>query len=155
VPGRAFHELAGIPAITASIELGDEALSKFTMTLRDALMVTVQDKLVPAHSPLHPLKTKPGAAAATSVTDVFAAYETLQSAPQLMPAGMDVTSPAPDLATLSTLLLVEVGGHTTTSVDVAGTGVATAGIVVAVVLEVSAAEATEAGIVKAPEDGAV
>src|SRR5262245_45133655 len=56
---------------------------------------------VPVQAPLHPPKTEPAAGAALRVTGVPAANGSVQSAPQSMPVGLDVTVPlpAPALAT--------------------------------------------------------
>jgi hypothetical protein len=48
------------------------------------------------HSPLlQPLKTEPAAGVAVSLTDVPDAKGSLQSLPQLIPAGVDFTAPVP------------------------------------------------------------
>ena len=60
-------------------------------------MVTTQGS-VPVQSPLQPSNTEPRAGVAVSVTIVFWTYDSLQSAPQLMPAGDDVTVPVPEPA---------------------------------------------------------
>src|SRR3990172_6184225 len=64
-------------------------------------MVTVQAP-VPEQAPLQPEKVEPLAANGVSVTIVPLTYGSLQSLPQLMPAGRDVTvpPPVPDLVTL-------------------------------------------------------
>jgi hypothetical protein len=51
---------------------------------------------VPLHPPpLHPVKSELGVGAAVSVTTVPALYDSVQSPPQLIPAGFDVTVPVP------------------------------------------------------------
>ena len=49
----------------------------------------------PLQAPDHPVNDDPGAATAVSVTAVPYATSSLQSAPQSMPAGVEVTVPAP------------------------------------------------------------
>src|SRR5262252_3288960 len=70
--------------------------SKLAVTMAAALSVTVH-VLVPLHPlPLHPVKTESALADAVNVTLVPALYVSLQSLPQLMPAGFDVTVPVPE-----------------------------------------------------------
>jgi len=58
--------------------------------------MTVVQVPVPLHPPpLQPTKIEPAAAAAVSVTELFVGNEALQVFPQLMPAGLLVTVPAP------------------------------------------------------------
>jgi hypothetical protein len=57
-------------------------------------MVTWQEAL-PEQAPLQPEKVDPGAGAAVSVTTVPELKPALHVAPQLMPAGEDVTVPLP------------------------------------------------------------
>ena len=75
---------------------------KLAVTLRAELMVTTQAP-VPAHAPLHPVKAEPGDGVGVRVTLVLATNCALQVPPQSMPAGDEVTVPAPspDLPTLS------------------------------------------------------
>jgi len=73
------------------------------VTDRDALIGTEQAP-VPEQAPLQPAKVEPAAAEATSLTFVKLvpnAYCSLQSLPQSMPGGEDVTVPlpVPDLLT--------------------------------------------------------
>jgi len=65
-----------------------------------AVMDTVQVP-VPEHAPLQPVKVEPPAGLAVKVTDVPELYEAEQVAPQLIPAGLEVTVPlpVPDLPT--------------------------------------------------------
>ncbi|WP_197028781.1 MULTISPECIES: hypothetical protein [unclassified Methylibium] len=76
---------------------------KLAVTVRDACIETVQVLAVPAQSPPQPLKTRPAAGVAVSVTDVALSKPALQLAPQLMPAGEDTTLPLPLTATESVL----------------------------------------------------
>src|SRR5215831_13860231 len=58
-------------------------------------MTVVQVPVPPHPPPLQPTKIEPAAAAAVSVTELFVGNEALQVFPQLMPAGLLVTAPAP------------------------------------------------------------
>lgn len=68
---------------------------KVALTERAADMLTVQVLAAPVHAPVHPEKLEPAPGVAVRVTEVFAAYCSMQSEPQLMPAGVDVTVPLP------------------------------------------------------------
>jgi len=77
---------------------------KFAVTERLAVMLTVQVLLVPVQAPFHPVNFPPRVALAVNVTDVPLLYGSVQSLPQLMPAGDDVTVPfAADLPALVTV----------------------------------------------------
>jgi hypothetical protein len=67
------------------------------VSARAALIVTWQDP-APEHAPLQPRKTEPVAGVAVSATAVPDAYDSAQSLPQLMPAGVEVTVPTPSPA---------------------------------------------------------
>src|SRR5262245_6230958 len=67
----------------------------------------MQVVVVPVQAPLQPVNVEQAAAAAVSVTDVPVVYEAEQVVPQLMPAGMLVTVPAPAPA-LETVRVVPV-----------------------------------------------
>jgi hypothetical protein len=61
-----------------------------------AVIVTVQVVAVPLQPPpLQPVKVEPAVAAAVSTTLVPWLYTSEQSVPHVMPAGDDVTVPAP------------------------------------------------------------
>jgi hypothetical protein len=66
-------------------------------------MPTVQVVAVPLHAPLQPENLDPPPALAVSLTDVPALYDSLQSEPQEMPAGDDVTVPDALLPALATV----------------------------------------------------
>jgi hypothetical protein len=68
-----------------------------------ASIVTVQVELEPEQAPLHPPNVDPVVAVAVSVTAVPTAKSSVQSVPQVIPAGELVTvpEPVPALATLS------------------------------------------------------
>ena len=66
-----------------------------TVTLRAALIDTVQVAPDTVVHPAHPPNSEPAAGAAVNVTVVPLSYDSEQSVPQLMPAGADVTKPAP------------------------------------------------------------
>ena len=84
---------APVPAfVTLSAKVA--VLLKVAVTARAAVIDTVQAP-VPVHAPLQPANVEPLAAAAVSVTEVPLAKFALQVAPQLMPAGDEVTVPVP------------------------------------------------------------
>ena len=72
--------------------------AKVAVTERAALMLTEQ-AAVPLQAPLHPVKVFPAAGVAVSVTAVPELKLLLQVAPQLMPAGAEVTLPDPLVVT--------------------------------------------------------
>jgi hypothetical protein len=57
-------------------------------------MVTVQDP-VPVHAPLQPVKVDVPSGTAVKVTTVPELYVSVQSRPQTIPAGLEVTVPPP------------------------------------------------------------
>jgi hypothetical protein len=69
-------------------------VENMAVTAIGLVMVTLQPP-VPEQAPPQPRKVAPGLGAAVSVTFVPCAKSSLQSAPQAMPAGVDVTAPAP------------------------------------------------------------
>ena len=77
-------------------------MSKRPPTERAALIVTLQVP-VPVQAPLHSVNSEPGPATAFSSTAFPSSYSKLQVEPQSMPAGVEVTVPAPvpDLETES------------------------------------------------------
>jgi hypothetical protein len=87
--------------VTFSVNVWTCAL-KLAVTVVAVFIVTVQVP-VPEPPPLQPANVDPPAAAAVSVTTVPLVYDSEQSAPQLIPAGEDVTVPlpVPDLVTFS------------------------------------------------------
>ena len=66
---------------------------KFAVQLRSAVIVMLPSRQ--SASPAHPLKREPGAGVAVSVTTCAKVNGVLQTLPQLMPAGLDVTVPLP------------------------------------------------------------
>jgi hypothetical protein len=64
-------------------------------TVRACETVVVQIGLVPEQAPDQPAKTEPGAGVAVSVTCVPVVKLAAQVDPQSMPAGAEVTRPAP------------------------------------------------------------
>jgi hypothetical protein len=60
-----------------------------------ASTVTTQVPVPEQPEPLQPVKSEPVAGVAVSVTEVPYVYELEQVAPQLIPAGLDVTVPLP------------------------------------------------------------
>jgi hypothetical protein len=87
------------PAVaTLSANTGTREL-KLAVTLRAALIVTVQVSEMPLHAPLHPPKVLPPLGAALSVTTVPSSYVAAHDvAGHTMPAGLDVTPPEPEPA---------------------------------------------------------
>ena len=69
-------------------------LLNVAVTARAAVIDTVHVP-VPVHAPLQPANVEPLAAAALSVTDAVLEKLALHVAPQLIPAGFDVTVPLP------------------------------------------------------------
>src|SRR5512132_722716 len=78
--------------------------AKVAVTERAALMVTVQ-AAVPEQAPDQPLKADRGVAAAVSVSTVPYLNVCAQAAPQLMPAGLEMTVPTPFPAFVSASVL--------------------------------------------------
>ena len=76
-------------------------MEKTAVTLVGPVSVKMQVGLVPAQSPRHSRKTAPGVGVALRATMVPGGKLALQVAPQLSPAGLDVTVPSalPALAT--------------------------------------------------------
>ena len=73
----------------------DVTRANVAVTFTAVLPATVQEA-VPAHPPpVQPLKVDPEDGAAVRVTNVPKRNASKQSAPQLMPAGLLVTEPAP------------------------------------------------------------
>jgi hypothetical protein len=87
------------PLVTVSDWL---ATPKLAVTARSPPIVTTHAP-VPEHAPLQPAKAEPAAGVAVSVTVPPLAKVPTQVAPQLMPAGLEVTlpDPAPDFETVS------------------------------------------------------
>src|SRR2546427_11231302 len=70
---------------------------KFAVTDLAPSIGTVQLLCAPAHAPDQPENTDCDEdGVAVRVTDVFRLYASVQSMPQLMPAGLEVTVPLPD-----------------------------------------------------------
>ncbi len=83
------------PEPRSSTVSGWLASVKLAVTSRASSIVTVQAGAVPVQAPLQPEKTDPDAACAVSVTDVPAAKSAEHAWPQSIPAGLEVTVPAP------------------------------------------------------------
>ena len=84
-----------VPALATVSVCVVAAVLNVAVTDCAALIATVH-VAVPVQPPLQPANVEPLAADAVSVTDVPLAKLALQVAPQLMPAGDDVTVPLPD-----------------------------------------------------------
>ena len=74
---------------------------KVAVTVRAVVIATVQ-LLVPVQAPVQPENVFPELAVADKVTDLPLAYSSVQSEPQLIPAGelATVPVPVPDLITV-------------------------------------------------------
>lgn len=83
--------------------------AKLAVTERARVMDTVQLAALPLQAPLQPLKLYPEAGEAVSVTEAPDVYEPEQVPPQLMPDGLLVTVPDPDLETVSEYVVGGVG----------------------------------------------
>lgn len=95
-------------------EDGGGAEAKLATTARDLSTATVQMGVVPAQSPLQPPNEDPAAGTAFNVTAVPLVYAALQSVPQSIPAGVEITVPVPDSCTLSVKRVGGGGGGRTT-----------------------------------------
>jgi hypothetical protein len=73
---------------------------KVAVTLVAVVMETVHVP-VPEHAPPQPANVEPLEGVAVSVTDVPWSNVALQAEPQLIPAGLDVTVPVPDPASVT------------------------------------------------------
>ena len=84
------------PTVTCS-ESFCTAAANVAPTLWGAFMVTMQVGALPEHAPVHPAKVLPDAGVADNVTAVPLANDWLQvpGLAQSMPAGFEVTEPAP------------------------------------------------------------
>ena len=88
-----------VPAPVPSLDTDNKNVSNVNVAVVDlaAFIVTAQG-LVPneAHpAPLQPVNVEPAVGLAVNVTSSLKSYTSLQSPPQLIPAGKDVTVPAP------------------------------------------------------------
>jgi hypothetical protein len=93
-----------VPAFrTSSLYVVAVAAVKAALTDVAAFTVTVHVPVPPQPPPLQPLNVEPLAGVAVSVTVAPAVTDSVQSDPQLMPAGLLVTVPAsvPDLVTVT------------------------------------------------------
>ena len=105
-PEAAFQEsVAPVPGEGQEAERpvggGGTAVLKVAVTFLLASIVTIQLP-VPEQAPDQPAKVEPEAGLAVKVTEVPEVYDSEQSEPQLMPAGLEVTvpEPKPDLVTV-------------------------------------------------------
>jgi transposase len=102
-PGEEVTVPAPEPArATVSVNSG----TKLAVTLAVAFIVTTHWPVPEQPAPDHPWNTEPGDTVAVSVTDEFVVNAAVQVAPQSMPAGDDVTFPAPAPVRLTVRLKV-------------------------------------------------
>ena len=108
-----------LPGLLASMSSGPlvPGTENVAPTLWFADITTTQVAAAPEQAPLQPEKTLPAAAAAVRVTEALVVNVAEQVAPQLMPAGLLVTVPAPVPAKLT--VSNEVGLATVEKVAVA------------------------------------
>src|SRR5207237_4504109 len=104
------------PAVGVMMEAAGCVMSvNVAVTVVAALTVTVQAPGPEQPPPLQPLKVEPAAGAAVSVTAVPLAKLAAQVAPQVMPAGLLVTLPAP-VPALETVRVKVCGGKVAVTV---------------------------------------
>ena len=96
------------------------------LTSLAAVIVTVHVVAVAGVQPVHPPNVEPAPAVAVSVTTVPLGWGSVQSAPQLMPAGVEVTVPVPVPAGSGSTVSVKVcPGAANVAVTVRATVIAT------------------------------
>jgi hypothetical protein len=101
MPAGALETVPDPEPLLFTVRVNDWS-AKVAVTLRAALIVTVQVLAVPEQPPpLQPEKVEPAAGAAVRVTAVPDVKEVEQVAPQAMPAGLLVTVPLPAPALVS------------------------------------------------------
>lgn len=101
-----------MPLLPAAIPPSRSDYWKVAPTVLAAVIVTEQIP-VPEQAPVHPLNRLPADGVAVSVTCVPALKAVWQLVPQLMPRGLLLTLPLPDILTLST----KVDGAKVTATD--------------------------------------
>ena len=106
-PGQVSPSATGV-AVTVPAPLPTSAVVTVKVTGENdavtdaaAARVSVQVAWLPVQAPVHPVKLLPASALAVSVTWLPSSKLAVQVAPQLMPAGVEVTVPAPVVATVS------------------------------------------------------
>lgn len=119
VPAQSLaHAVPLVVPVTVPVPVPDlltvraNALSvKVAVTVCACVSVTVQSPVAFRHAPLQPVKIEFASALAVSVTTVPLAYNSVQSAPQVIPVGplITVPVPVPDLTT-DKEKVVSVGG---------------------------------------------
>ena len=82
-----------------------DAASNVAVTVAAAFIVTTHAP-VPVHAPDHPVNDDEASAVAVNVTAVPKLYGSEQSAPQVIPAGVDVTLPTPPPARTTVSVLI-------------------------------------------------
>src|SRR5690348_9150368 len=101
------------PNDTPSVHEDGGGGSNVAVTVRDALMVAVHVPVALLHAPVHPANVLAPLGAAVSVTTVPAGNVVVQVVGQLMPAGLEVTTPlpAPAVPTVSANVLGGIGSN--------------------------------------------
>jgi hypothetical protein len=97
--GEEVTDPAPVPALTTVNVTGGGATAVCALNMALQVVrertITVVDVVVPLQSPLQPAKVDPASAVAVRLIDVPLLYREVQSLPQLIPAGDDVTLPVP------------------------------------------------------------
>src|SRR4051794_34064837 len=86
------------PLEVVTSEVASVGASKRALTVVAAVMVRTQGLVRPAQAPVHPVKVWPGGAVAVKLTELLfanCADAVVQPAPQLIPAGLETTTPWP------------------------------------------------------------
>ena len=89
-----------VPALVTVRVKVDPPVVKVAVTVWAWVIDTTHDP-VPVHAPDQPVKVAPRPGLAVNVTDVPEAYDSVQSVPQLIPAGVLRTEPGPTVVTVS------------------------------------------------------
>lgn len=101
--------VSAVPGVVCQLALPLTSGAKSAVTAASVPLTDTTQGLGPLQAPLKPANTAPDPAVASSVTDAPSKTSRLQTSPQSMPAGVDVTVPVPDppRATVSSYLAVQ------------------------------------------------